>query len=33
VAPRSTCMSQIITCGIPLSKRFQTGDPTVMSSV
>jgi hypothetical protein len=26
-------MSQIITCGIPLSKRFQAGDATVMSSV
>jgi hypothetical protein len=26
-------MSQIITCGIPLSNRFQAGDATVMSSV
>jgi hypothetical protein len=26
-------MSQIITCGIPLLKRFQAGDATVMSSV
>jgi hypothetical protein len=26
-------MSQIITCGIPLLKRFQAGNATVMSSV
>jgi hypothetical protein len=33
VDPRSICMSQIITCGIPVSKRFQAGAATVMLSV
>ena len=27
-SPRSMDMSQIITCGMPLSKRFQTGEAT-----
>jgi hypothetical protein len=33
VDPRSICMSQIITCGIPVSKTFQVGDATVTLSV
>ena len=33
VAPRSMDISQIITCGMPASKRYQTGDATVTSSV
>ena len=33
VAPRSMDMSQIMTWGMPASKRYQTGDATVTSSV
>lgn len=33
VAPRSIDMSQIITCGMPASKRYQSGDAAVTSSV